>query len=261
MQIVTLNVVHPCPLSGPIARASGARATHLFHRGRGVTVEVHAEEPSSLGGILGGYERVGATVVHQDGRSSLVRFPACPCCLRGEVISTIEAAGHQYLPPVRYSSSGEAYEFLVLNGPPPRSVLRRLREEVRVTRVRAREWDASGFEDQFLIPWSDLIEGITGKQRAALLAGISGGYFRTPRQIGSDRLAKRFEISRPAFGKLLRRAEERLLDSLAPYLTAGTIAAGSSPPSVPPPSPSRAQRSRGRVHPRRVGGRHRSPPS
>ena len=109
-------------------------------------------------------------------------------------------------------------------------------------------------EADFLVPWGAVAGGITDRQRQALVLGIREGYFDTPRRVSSDRLAGRFGISRPAFDKLLRRAEERLLEGLTPFLTATTSAhelAERGVASLPAPSRRGQGRRRGPNAPRR----------
>jgi predicted DNA binding protein len=221
MQLVTLQVEHACPVSTPIRGASGIRAMHFFHRTPAVSIEVRADEARSLEHVVRLYQKRGGQLIEQDPRrlSAIVRFRRCPCCDAGRVVATIERTGHQYLPPVRYDGEGERYQFMVLRGQLDRTLWERLPSRVRVTGVRARPLGPLGLEEGLLVPWSSVVGDMTARQRAALVSGISAGYFATPRRIGSDRLAGRFGISRPAFDKLLRRAEEHLMQAVRPYLT------------------------------------------
>lgn len=248
MQIVTLQVEHPCPVADPIRRTPGARGTHFFHRGPRVAVGVRAEDPRALEHLVRVYTEGGAELLDHDARrgSAMVQFTSCPCCSSGRVVSTIERSGHQYLPPVRYFPEGERYQFLVLRGAVERTILSELRPTVRVTGVVSKPVSPFGVEEEFLVPWGAVAGGITERQRQALVLGIREGYFDTPRRVSSVRLAGRFGISRPAFDKLLRRAEERLLEGLTPFLTATTIAqelaAKTSPPTHPRTRPGRRRR-------------------
>ena len=69
------------------------------------------------------------------------------------------------------------------------------------------------------MPVGVLFAGLTNRQRQAIVLGILQGYFRIPRGVRGEQLARRLGISRPAFDTLLRKAENRLVAALLPYLT------------------------------------------
>lgn len=222
MQIVTLVVRHDCPMSRPVVGATNSRVAHLFHRGEKVVLEIHGHDSKDFTRLLSAYDRMGGEILYEEQErvAALVRFPSCACCKSGGVIPTIEGAGHQYLPPCRYSSEGERYQFLVLERKLETSLLDRLPSGVSVVRVRTKPLASLGFEGRFLVPVGVLFAGLTDRQRQAIVLGILQGYFRIPRGIRSEQLARRFGISRPAFDTLLRKAENRIVAALLPYLTA-----------------------------------------
>ena len=65
---------------------------------------------------------------------------------------------------------------------------------------------------------------LTERQRAALSLATAAGYYRIPRHVRTEDLARRMGISRPGFEKLLRRAEGLILLAILPYLS------GAEPP-------------------------------
>lgn len=75
------------------------------------------------------------------------------------------------------------------------------------------------FEGGFLVPLGALFRGLTPRQRQAIVAATLRGYYRIPRSITTAELARGFGVSRPAFQALLRKAENKLLAGLFPYLT------------------------------------------
>lgn len=220
MQAVTLVVQHPCPLARPVQQTAGSRATHLFHRGRKVVLEVHANTPADLERLLTAYRRLGGRLLVRDPDrpAALVRFLSCGCCRSGRVISTIERCGHQYLAPARYAADGERYQFLVLDRLFDRKVLESLPRGVNVVRLRTSSVSDLGFEGRLLVPVGALFLGVTRRQRAALREAIVRRYYQIPRGVRSRDLARQFGISRPAFDKLLRKAESRLLWAVLPYI-------------------------------------------
>ena len=226
MQVTRLLVVHECPFSGPVTRASGARVTHLCHRGEEAILELHAYATSVLAGLVEQYQAVGGEVLYRDreGAAALVRFEHCACCRSGRVIPTIEGQGHLYLPPSSYSAEGETYQFLVPEERLDSHLLERLPASVHVVRTGTEPLTSLGFEGGFLVPVAVLLRDLTDRQRQAIVTAILRGYYRIPRHVKTEELAKSFGISRPAFEALLRKAENKLVAALFPYLTLPGIA-------------------------------------
>ena len=58
------------------------------------------------------------------------------------------------------------------------------------------------------------LNALTEKQRTALIAAFSSGYYDVPRQINSEQLAKKLHIRHSALNIHLRKAEHHLLSQL-----------------------------------------------
>ncbi|TNA16087.1 hypothetical protein EMF73_33795, partial [Klebsiella pneumoniae] len=61
---------------------------------------------------------------------------------------------------------------------------------------------------------------LTPRQRQAIVLAFARGYYRIPHAVTTGELAQALEISREAFDALLRKAENKLLAALFPYLAA-----------------------------------------
>ncbi len=238
MQIVRLLVDHDCPFSRPVATAPGARVTHLCHRGNEAVLELHADDPDAVSALGSAYRRIGGELLYEapDRSAALVQFPRCACCQSGKVIPTLEEAGDLYLPPSTYAADGENYQFLAREERLDPHLLDRLPDGVTVLRVGTKPLTSVAFEGGFLVPVGVLFRELTSRQRQALLAGILRGYYRIPRTVHTEELARSFGISRPAFEALLRKAENKLAAALFPYLAipgAATVDADSAPDRAP----------------------------
>ncbi|MGA8663762.1 MAG: helix-turn-helix domain-containing protein [Thermoplasmata archaeon] len=220
MQIVTLVVRHACPLSRPMVGTTHGRAIHLFHRGRKVIVELHGRDAKGLDRMVVAYRRIGGEVLHEDENRAiaLVRFPTCACCQQGGVIREIEESGYLYLPPCRYLPEGERYQFLVLEPRLTSALLRGLRPGVEVVRVRTVTLNFLEMENNYLVPVAMFSALLTDRQRLAIVTGILRGYYRIPRDVTTEELARELGISRPAYEALLRKAENKVIGPLLPYL-------------------------------------------
>lgn len=63
-----------------------------------------------------------------------------------------------------------------------------------------------------------LFAELTGKQKEALLDAHRYGYYNSPRKVGTEDVAKAAGVSRSTFEEHLRKAENRVMDALIPYL-------------------------------------------
>jgi predicted DNA binding protein len=232
MQIVNLLIRHDCPFSEPLAQAPGARITHLCHRGDEAMLEVHASDPALVARLSEGYSRLGGEVLYEepDHSAVLLRFPNCACCRSGRVIPALEDLGQLYLPPSSYTSEGERYQFLVQGERLEARIADRFPPGVTLLRAGTRPLTSLEFEGGFLVPVGTFFRDLTARQRQALVTAILRGYYRIPRAVASEELARTFGISRPAFDSLLRKAESKLATALFPYLT---VQASGPPGTLP----------------------------
>jgi len=63
-----------------------------------------------------------------------------------------------------------------------------------------------------------LFSRLTDKQLRALLTAYELGYYRTPREKTTEELAKSFHLTRPTFEEHLRKAENKIIASVAQHL-------------------------------------------
>ncbi len=251
MQIVSLVVNHECPFSQAVAHAAGARVTHLCHRGKEAILEIHAPDTALLTALVADYRDIGGEVLYEerDRPAALVRFATCACCGSGKVIPAIEEAGHLYLPPSGYTADGETHQFLAQEQRLESHLLDRLSPGVNVVRIGTMPLTSLEFNGGFLVPVGVLFHGLTDRQRRALLTGILRGYYRIPRKVKTEELARSFGISRPAFEALLRKAENKLAAALFPYLAVlGDRDLSNRVPPIAPPGA--AKRGRNSASPR-----------
>ena len=67
--------------------------------------------------------------------------------------------------------------------------------------------------------WTNVLFGdLTGKQSEALLTAHRFGYYTSPRAITTEHIAQSLGIGRTTYEEHLRKAENRVISSLIPYL-------------------------------------------
>ena len=72
--------------------------------------------------------------------------------------------------------------------------------------------------DTYVISRSNLVGGLTTKQYQALALAIESGYFRVPKEVTTDQIAKRLGVPSTTLEEHLRKGQSKLLSAIAPYV-------------------------------------------
>ncbi len=87
------------------------------------------------------------------------------------------------------------------------------------TKIISKKPVSGGLFGELVSPTSNqLFGGMTDKQREAVLLACREGYYTSPRMVTTDQLARRFGTTRPTYEEHLRKAENKLLKVLSPYM-------------------------------------------
>ena len=65
---------------------------------------------------------------------------------------------------------------------------------------------------------NSLFADLTGKQMDAILKAHRYGYYASPREVTTESIARSLGVSRSTYEEHLRKAENRIMASLIPYL-------------------------------------------
>ena len=84
--------------------------------------------------------------------------------------------------------------------------------------VSKRVVDQESVRDTQMISTSNLLGNLTSNQTEALLLALDSGYYSVPKRITTLDVAARLGIPRTTFEDRLRRAESKVLQSVAPYV-------------------------------------------
>jgi predicted DNA binding protein len=82
-----------------------------------------------------------------------------------------------------------------------------------------RKVDADVVRDNLNISRSNLFGGLTSKQKTALQTALDIGYYKKPRGANATKVAKAMRIPRSSFVDHLRKAENKILNSLHPFIS------------------------------------------
>jgi predicted DNA binding protein len=88
--------------------------------------------------------------------------------------------------------------------------------EVEITAKKTVEQDS--VRDTFVITASNLLGSLTGNQTEALLLALNSGYYSVPKKATTEDVALKLGLPRTTFEERLRKAESKVLQSVAPYV-------------------------------------------
>jgi predicted DNA binding protein len=97
-----------------------------------------------------------------------------------------------------------------------RAVFKQIQEHGRAELISKRELPLTVLPTNVWV--HSLFADLTDKQKDAVLKAHRHGYYVSPRKVGTEDIARASGISRSTYEEHLRKAENRLMDALVPYL-------------------------------------------
>ncbi len=145
------------------------------------------------------------------------------CCrvLSGRsVLKLIEEVDAWDIPPIVYHDGWESWRLIAWGKRSVKDLFKEVQRqgEVRVTSLRPIE--NVEMEKMMLVPASDIFTGLTNRQISALILGLERGHYSTPSETKIERLARGIGLAPSTLAEHMRKAEQRILRNLLPYLQA-----------------------------------------
>ncbi len=147
----------------------------------------------------------------------------CSCHLQPtpSICSVIEKHNSMEVQPTIYKEGWEWYRVIAFNQKDIKGMFNALEKFANVEVVSRRIEEEKTVRDSFVISTSNLLGALTEKQTFALLAALDHGYYRVPKQVTTDEIAKSLGVPRTTYEEHLRKAESKVLRSLVPYIQVG----------------------------------------
>jgi predicted DNA binding protein len=127
--------------------------------------------------------------------------------------------------PVTHSGGWEWYRVVAFSEKDVKGLFRDLDRFCNVELVSRRSKAYGAVRDTYLIARSSLVGSLTTKQYEALASALENGYYRVPKRTTTDVIAAKLRVPRTTYEEHLRKAESKLLGSVAPYMQLRNAAA------------------------------------
>jgi predicted DNA binding protein len=133
-------------------------------------------------------------------------------------LPVIEKRNCLELQPAVYTEGWEWYRVIAFSERDLKNLFKDLDENCDVQIVSRRSISDESVRDTFLLSTASLFGGLTQKQLRALITALDNGYYRLPRSANAGEIAERMGLPRTSFVDHLRKAENKVLQAVGPYL-------------------------------------------
>jgi len=120
--------------------------------------------------------------------------------------------------PATYAGGWEWYRVIAFSSSDIKNLFKALDKYCNVVVVSRRTVSDESVRDTFLLSTAMLTGGLTNKQLHALITALDNGYYKLPRSSTAGEIAERAGLPRTSFVDHLRKAENKVLLAIAPYL-------------------------------------------
>ncbi len=143
----------------------------------------------------------------------------CACDrLPPPTLPTIEKRNCLNLQPMIYTGGYEWYRVMAFSEQDMRQLFRDLEENCKVEVTSPRSVSEESIHNDSLVSTTSLLGTLTSKQARALVVALDNGYYNLPRNATAVELAQRLGIPRTSFVDHLRKAENKVIRGVGPYL-------------------------------------------
>ncbi|MFC4359668.1 helix-turn-helix domain-containing protein [Halobium salinum] len=143
-------------------------------------------------------------------------------CLREHETGTVEAYldrhGPLLLPPLRYARGAKVCRLLALDPASLTACYRDLVTDGFSVDVESKREVGSVAQDGPLLTLDEVLPRLTGRQHETLTTAVEQGYYEIPRRTTTEKVAAAVGVERRTAEEHLRRAENKLIAALMPYL-------------------------------------------
>lgn len=151
-------------------------------------------------------------------KDTLIAMKTCSCTLENSASRNIDKYNCLQLPPVIFHQGWEHYRIVSFSHKDTRNLLDVLEKKGRIQILYKAPIINGTLRDSFCIPVNGLLSDLTEKQANALLQAYESGYYQIPRKTTTGNVSKRIGISRSTYEEHLKKAENKLVSAIMPYL-------------------------------------------
>lgn len=215
---VVLKVTHDCPFGNISRKFPSLKMFGWCNRVHEV-FELVLKKPEEYSVVMEELSKIGGIVEEWSDRHKVhLITKKCFCTMENSVSRNIDAFNLLHVSPVVYEQGWEYYRLIAFRHQDMRGLLEQLEKKGFVFDV-VRKVPFDGYITSSLTLTADaLFSDLTEKQMDALMTAYSHGYYRLPRKAPVTLIAQKKRVPRTTFQEHLKKAENKLVASLIPYI-------------------------------------------
>ena len=215
---IVFKVTHDCPF-GNISRRFPSLKMFLWCNREHEVIEMLTNDQEEYSAVMEEIVKLGGLIEESSDRDSVhIVTKKCFCTTENSVSKNIDAFNLLHVSPVVYERGWEYYRVIAFRHKDLKNLLQWL-EEMNFTVEVLRKVPFDGFIASSLTLTADaLFSDLTEKQMDALLTAYSHGYYKLPRKNDVKTIASRKRVPRTTFQEHLKKAENKIVASLIPYI-------------------------------------------
>jgi len=217
---IVFRINHDWPFARIFKESQTAVGSLWCNNGERDVIEVNADDPSALKKIRQGLASLPNYISHHfsERDRSLVTVTSCACYKMGAVASLVAQNNCLLMPPTIFHQGWEHYKVVSMSPITERKLFRDLEQVGNFQILSKTRILNTGIGGAMRISTLSLFSRLTDRQLQTLLTAYELGYYRTPRQTTTEELARSFHLTRPTCEEHLRKAENKIISSVAQHL-------------------------------------------
>jgi predicted DNA binding protein len=221
----TLRLQHDCQFND-LSKAHPEMEMSTWCNSETDVLEITMGDPKSLEKLqkdIKSLEKALKTKVMRKSNSSgnlQLVVQHCGCANVPAPVSPVLEKNHCLeLQPCVYKGGWEYYRVVSFSERDMRKVISELEAYCELEVVSRRVIPSGAVKETMLVSTSALFGGLTRKQVQALVFALENGYYQVPKRVTTEEMANKLRLPRTTYEEHLRKAEGKVLRSMAPYIT------------------------------------------
>lgn len=215
---VVLKVTHDCPYCDISRKFPSLKMFEWCNREHEV-IEIIVEDDEQYSAVMEEISKLSGIIDKLSDRDKIhLVTKTCSCSYGKSVSKNIDACNLLHVMPVVYEQGWEYHRAIAFKHEDLERLLQLLEEKEFVFEI-LRKIPFDGFLGSSLTLTADaLFSELTERQMDALLTAYRNGYYRLPRKADVKTIAFKERVPRTTYQEHLKKAENKLVAALVPYI-------------------------------------------
>ncbi|MDA4130443.1 MAG: helix-turn-helix domain-containing protein [Thaumarchaeota archaeon] len=221
---VAFKLQHDCPYNSFSKNHPSVVISHWCNWSRDVLEIAHRDLQNDPGMKLDIQEltkSLGTKIIRRSYAKSNLQVVLMHCAcdqIPPPTLPVIEKRNCLELQPAIYSEGWEWYRIIAFSERDLKNLFKDLDDYCKIEMISRRSISDESVRETFLVSSASLFGTLTQKQTKALMTALDNGYYRLPRTSTAGEIAELMGVPRTSFVDHLRKAENKVLQGIGPYL-------------------------------------------